>query len=90
MMEPGEIHIGCVGFGPAHSSSHYFEDLSAVELQQSFVQPPRAATLKRWRASAPPDFAFVVKAWQLVTHEPSSPTYRQLTHGAQILEVVRG
>jgi uncharacterized protein YecE (DUF72 family) len=34
--------------------------------------------LRRWRASAPPGFEFTIKAWQLVTHESSSPTYRRL------------
>lgn len=49
-----------------------------VELDQPFVHPPRAATLQHWRQAAPQDFVFVVKVWQLVTHEPSSPSYQQL------------
>jgi uncharacterized protein YecE (DUF72 family) len=36
-------------------------------------------TGERWRAEAPTDFEFTMKAWQLITHEPSSPTYRRLT-----------
>ncbi|MFQ5895034.1 MAG: DUF72 domain-containing protein, partial [Nitrospinota bacterium] len=32
----------------------------------------------RWREAAPPSFEFALKAWQLITHPPSSPTYRRL------------
>jgi uncharacterized protein YecE (DUF72 family) len=32
----------------------------------------------KWRALAPPEFVFCIKAWQLITHAPSSPTYRRL------------
>jgi len=27
---------------------------------------------------APPEFEFCIKAWQMITHTPSSPTYRRL------------
>jgi len=49
-----------------------------VEVQQTFYQPPQVATAARWRMEAPEDFEFIVKAWQLITHRPSSPTYRRL------------
>jgi len=55
-----------------------YEHLEVVEVQQSFYHPPRLSTVERWRHQAPADFAFTLKAWQLVTHEPSSPTYRRL------------
>jgi len=51
---------------------------SVVEVQQTFYQPPQVKTLERWRAEAPPDFEFTLKAWQLITHEARSPTYRRL------------
>lgn len=35
-------------------------------------------TLERWRAEMPETFEFTLKAWQLITHESSSPTYRRL------------
>jgi uncharacterized protein YecE (DUF72 family) len=47
-------------------------------VQQTFYEPPRDATLVRWRRAAPLRFEFTLKAWQLVTHEASSPTYRRL------------
>ncbi len=68
--------IGCCGFSTARST--YFERLPAVEVQQTFYQPPRVKTLEGWRAEAPPGFVFAVKAWQLITHTASSPTYRRL------------
>ena len=49
-----------------------------VEVQQTFYDPPGDGVLRRWRAAAPPGFEFTLKAWQLVTHESSSPTYRRL------------
>jgi len=68
--------IGCCGFGVARPT--YFQKFSLVEIQQTFYQPPKADTVKRWRQDAPTDFEFALKVWQLVTHEPSSPTYRRL------------
>jgi uncharacterized protein YecE (DUF72 family) len=56
----------------------YFEEFRVVEVQQTFYEPPRDATIVRWRRQAPLRFEFTLKAWQLVTHEASSPTYRRL------------
>jgi uncharacterized protein YecE (DUF72 family) len=71
-----QIRIGTCGF--AEAQVRCFDDFDIVEIQQSFYQPPRASTVARWRAMAPPDFVFAIKAWQLLTHAPSSPTYRRL------------
>jgi uncharacterized protein YecE (DUF72 family) len=70
------IHIGCCGFRSSRVA--YYGRLAAVEVQHTFYQPPRAETLARWHAEAPPGFEFAVKAWQLITHLSSSPTYRRL------------
>lgn len=75
-MTEGEIKIGCCGFGTAKPK--YFQMFSVVEIQQTFYQPPNFDTVKRWRDEAPTDFEFTLKCWQLITHEPSSPTYRRL------------
>ncbi|MBA2380857.1 MAG: DUF72 domain-containing protein [Chloroflexi bacterium] len=56
----------------------YVHEYRLVEVQQTFYEPPREATMRRWRALAPSDFEFTIKAWQLVTHDASSPTYRRL------------
>jgi uncharacterized protein YecE (DUF72 family) len=70
------VHVGCCGF--ALAQARYFRTFRLLEVQQTFYQPPGLATLQRWRAAAPKDFEFTLKAWQLITHEPDSPTYRRL------------
>jgi uncharacterized protein YecE (DUF72 family) len=49
-----------------------------IELQTTFYQPPAIPVARRWRSLAPAGFHFCMKAWQLITHSPSSPTYRRL------------
>ena len=71
-----DVRIGLCGFTMAFAD--YVREFSVVEVQQTFYQPPGDATLLRWRRRAPPGFEFTLKAWQLITHEASSPTYRRL------------
>jgi uncharacterized protein YecE (DUF72 family) len=71
-----EIQIGTCGFRT--KKSEYVGVLKCVEIQHTFYNPPMVKTLEGWRAEMPPDFEFTLKAWQLVTHESSSPTYRRL------------
>lgn len=68
--------IGCCGFVVAQQE--YFRFFKLIEIQQTFYQLPRLQTAEKWRRTAPADFDFTLKAWQLITHEPSSPTYRRL------------
>lgn len=70
------LKIGCCGF-PV-SKAKYFHNFKVVELQQTFYQPPQIETAVKWREEAPSDFEFTLKAWQLITHSASSPTYRKL------------
>jgi uncharacterized protein YecE (DUF72 family) len=79
--------VGTCGFAESHART--FKHFDVVEVQQTFYQPPRLATLERWRAEAPCDFIFVVKAWQLLTHEASSPTYRRLREPLSDRQLVR-
>jgi uncharacterized protein YecE (DUF72 family) len=58
--------------------SRYFSEFSLVEVQQSFYELPKVKTAQRWRESAPDEFEFTLKAWQLITHPHTSPTYRRL------------
>ena len=71
-----DVRIGLCGFTMAFAD--YVREFPVVEVQQTFYEPPRDATLVRWRRQAPPGFEFTLKAWQLITHEASSPTYRRL------------
>src|SRR5216110_3776744 len=52
-------------------------NLAAVEIQETFYHPVPVARAAKWRARAPPEFRFAVKASQFITHEASSPTYRR-------------
>jgi uncharacterized protein YecE (DUF72 family) len=70
------VKVGCCGFRSA--MTEYAQRFSVVEVQQTFYQPPQIQTLERWRAQAPPAFEFTLKAWQLITHEARSPTYKRL------------
>jgi len=70
------IKIGCCGFCVKHRD--YARQFPVVEIQQTFYQPLRVDTARRWRQEMPPPFEFTVKAWQLITHEATSPTYRRL------------
>lgn len=79
------VKIGCCGFPIAKLK--YFEEFPVVEIQQTFYQPPRLETLQGWREQAPKPFEFTLKAWQLITHPSSSPTYRrlkELPHGSNL------
>jgi uncharacterized protein YecE (DUF72 family) len=75
-MKEGEVKVGCCGF--VASQKEYFKLFKLIEIQITFYQLPRLQTAEKWSATVPQDFEFTMKAWQLITHEPSSPTYRRL------------
>jgi len=68
--------IGCCGY--TVGKSKYHEAFNLVELQQPFFQPPGPRMLSSWRSSAPAGFEFILKAWQLITHDPMSASYQKL------------
>ncbi len=70
------IRIGTCGF--RNTKESYAEVLSTVEIQHTFYQPPQVKTLEKWREAMPDGFEFTIKAWQLITHESTSPTYKRL------------
>jgi uncharacterized protein YecE (DUF72 family) len=82
-----EIKVGCCGF--VVSQKDYFKLFNLIEIQNTFYQIPRLQTAERWRGTAPQDFEFTMKAWQLITHEPSSPTYRRLRSTIEPVEFDR-
>jgi uncharacterized protein YecE (DUF72 family) len=73
---PKNVKIGTCGF--RNTKHQYAEHLSTVEIQHTFYQPPQIKTLEKWRAEMEPQFEFTLKAWQLITHESTSPTYKRL------------
>jgi uncharacterized protein YecE (DUF72 family) len=70
------VRVGLCGWTIAQA--RYVERFPVVEVQHTFYDPPEDRLLQRWRAGVPPSFEFTIKAWQLVTHDSSSPTYRRL------------
>jgi uncharacterized protein YecE (DUF72 family) len=68
------------------AKAEYCRRFAIVEIQQTFYNLPRVQTAEKWRREAlalrsrsgQADFEFTLKAWQLITHEPSGPTYRRL------------
>jgi len=71
-----DVRVGCSGF--PKPLVQYAKAFRVGEVQQTFYQPPRLKTLERWRSQVPGEFEFTLKAWQLITHEACSPTYRRL------------
>ena len=68
--------VGCCGWSEGRAK--YFGHFPVVELQSTFYEPPSITLATKWRAAAPPEFRFCMKAWQLITHRSSSSTYRRL------------
>ena len=60
------------------SMARYVREFPLVEVQHTFYEPPADALLAKWRAEVPAGFEFTIKAWQVVTHESGSPTYRRM------------
>jgi uncharacterized protein YecE (DUF72 family) len=75
-MAQAHLYIGCCGW--AEAQARYVREFATIELQTTFYEPPSVAVATRWKAGAPGEFRFCMKAWQLITHTPASPTYRRL------------
>jgi uncharacterized protein YecE (DUF72 family) len=71
-----DVRVGLCGWTVSQAS--YVRRFPLLEVQHTFYEPPADAVLTRWRAQVPPEFEFTIKAWQRVTHESGSPTYRRL------------
>jgi uncharacterized protein YecE (DUF72 family) len=76
-MKTKNVQIGTCGFGRV-KRPEYVALLPVVEIQHTFYDPPQIKTLEKWRSDVPSDFEFTLKAWQMITHEASSPTYKRL------------
>jgi len=81
-----DVRVGLCGWTVSQAS--YVRRFPLVEVQHTFYEPPPDAVLARWRVQVPTRFEFTIKAWQVVTHESSSPTYRRLKR--PLLDSARG
>lgn len=69
------IKVGCCGYPVARRK--YFPKFKTVEIQTTFYNPPNPKVVEKWKSEAPKGFEFTMKAWQLITHSPKSPTYKK-------------
>lgn len=69
--------IGTCGFGRTRKDE-FARRLGCVEIQHTFYNPPTIKTLEKWRAEMPENFEFTIKAWQMITHDAGTLTYRRL------------
>lgn len=73
------IIVGCCGFPVSHKK--YFNAFNCIEINITFYQIPELEIAFKWKQEAESinkNFEFIIKAWQLITHPPSSFTYRRL------------
>lgn len=70
-----EIHVGVCAF----KKKYYKSEISCVEVQQTFYNIPMEKTVRKWREEAPKHFIFNLKAFQGLTHNSRSPTWKRYT-----------
>lgn len=84
----GTVLIGTCGYGYFQPSENwkekyksklqaYSDVFSVGEINRTFYQLPMIKTARRWRQEAFADFEFTLKAWQAITHDTRSPTWRR-------------
>lgn len=69
------LYIGCCGW--CIGRGKYYAAFNAIELQDTFYDPPDPEKLRKLASEAPPGFAFTMKAWQAITHPLDSPTWKR-------------
>lgn len=70
-----KLLVGCCGF-PV-SRSKYFRTFKTVELQDTFYKIPSIDSAKRLKSQTPGNFIINMKAWQVISHPFTSPTWRK-------------
>lgn len=73
---PKRVKVGCCGFPVARSK--YYKVFDVVELQNTFYDLPQVEWATSVRKEAPEGFEFALKAWQVITHPSSSPTWKKM------------
>lgn len=72
-----EIRVGCCGWCIRGGKRAYYKHFTAIEVQETFYKLPRPQTVSKWLSDAPEGFKFCMKSWQVITHPPSSPTWKR-------------
>jgi uncharacterized protein YecE (DUF72 family) len=72
------IKVGCCGWGFYRGGlKAYSKEFKLVEVQQTFYKLPMPKTAEKWRKEVPENFEFTCKAFQAITHPPTSPTWKR-------------
>jgi len=71
------VLVGCCGWAVKGGRRAYYGKFKTVELQDTFYNLPKIETVEKLRREAPSGFVFCMKAWQAITHPPTSPTWRR-------------
>lgn len=74
-----QIKIGTCGFPVAQKK--YYKEFPCIEINSTFYQIPPIKTATRWKTDATkvnPEFEFIIKSWQVITHKASSFTYKRM------------
>jgi len=69
------VKVGTCGF--PISRKKYFSEFKVIELNNTFYNIPDEGWLKKIRKEAPRDFEFTFKAFQGITHDTNSPTWKK-------------
>lgn len=72
-----EVRVGCCGWCAKGGKKTYYRHFTAIEVQETFYKLPKPETVSNWLKEAPSYFEFCMKAWQVITHPTSSPTWRR-------------
>lgn len=78
------VRVGLCGF--SIGMQRYARSFPVVEVQSTFYDPPADAVLASWRERTGPSLEYTMKAWQLVTHPATSPTYRRMKRALEVTE----
>ena len=71
------VRVGCCGWCVKGGKKAYYNVFDTIEIQETFYKLPRQKTVEKWVEEAPKKFEFNMKAWQVITHPPSSPTWKK-------------
>ena len=85
------IKVGCCGYPVA--AEKYYKAFGLVEINKTFYEFPRMATVEKWREKAPVDFEFTVKAHKSISHQhkldASEPCLEAFEQARTICEVLK-
>ncbi len=82
-----KISIGCAGWdykdwiGPFYPKklerqnhiAYYSKFFRITEVNSTFYNLPSIDTVNKWNSRVPPDFRFIIKMWQKITHNLNEP-----------------